>query len=107
MFALVSPEKTHIPPGAVVRMPATWEEYQILCQQRSDRTNPRLKYRNGEVILMSPLPKHGRDALIIGSIITTLLDYVQCEFDAFTPITMELPEESGVEPTYMRLFSSV
>ncbi|WP_367890316.1 hypothetical protein [Sphaerospermopsis torques-reginae] len=47
MFALISPEKTQIPPGAVVRIPGTWEEYQTLCQQRGDRTIPRLKYRNG------------------------------------------------------------
>lgn len=100
MFALISPEKTQIPPGAVVRIPGTWEEYQTLCQQRGDRTIPRLKYRNGEVIIMSPLPKHGRDAHVIASIITTLLDHVQREFDAFTPITMELPEESGIEPDY-------
>ncbi|WP_370569752.1 hypothetical protein [Sphaerospermopsis sp. LEGE 00249] len=77
MFALISPEKTQIPAGAVVRIPGTWEEYQTLCQQRGDRTIPRLKYRNGEVIIMSPLPKHGQDAHIITSIITTLLDYVQ------------------------------
>ncbi len=100
MFALISPEKTQIPPGAVMRLPATWEDYQILCQQRSDRTIPRLKYRSGEVIIMSPLPKHGRDAHVIASIITTLLDYCEREFDAFTPITMELPQESGIEPDY-------
>ncbi|MBE9236086.1 hypothetical protein IQ227_08590 [Anabaena aphanizomenioides LEGE 00250] len=34
-----------------------------------DRTIPRLKYRNGEVIIMSPLPKHGQDAHVITSII--------------------------------------
>jgi Uma2 family endonuclease len=81
-------------------MPATWEEYQALCQQRCDRTIPQLKYLDGEVILMFPLPQHGRDAHLIASVITTLLDYVQCEFDAFIPITMELPEESGLEPDY-------
>jgi Uma2 family endonuclease len=96
MFALISSDKTQIPPGPVVRMPATWEEYQALCQQRCARTIPRLKYRDGEVILMLPLPQHGRDAHLITSVITTLLDYLQREFDAFIPITMELPEESGL-----------
>ncbi|WP_225931305.1 Uma2 family endonuclease [Leptolyngbya sp. 7M] len=61
---------------------------------------PRLKYRDGEVLLMSPLPKHGRDAHIIANIITTLLDHIELEYDAFTPVTMELPEESGIEPDY-------
>lgn len=100
MFALVSPEKIQLPAGAVVRLPATWQYYQILCQQRGDGSIPGIKYQRGEVILMSPLPKHGRDAHLIASVITTLLDYTGREYDAFTPVTMELPEESGIESDY-------
>jgi len=100
MFAIVSPEQIHLPPGTVVRMPATWENYQSLCQQRGDGSIPRIKYRTGEVLLMSPLPKHGRDASLIADMIKVLLDYNGREYDAFTPVTMELPEESGIEPDY-------
>jgi Uma2 family endonuclease len=100
MFALVSPEKTHLPPGSVVRLPATWEEYQTVSQQRGDGSIPRLKYRYGELLLMSPLPQHGKDAHILANVITTLLDHLEREYDAFTPVTMELPEESGIEPDY-------
>ncbi len=32
--------------------------------------------------------------------INTLLDHSGQEYEAFTPITMELPEESGIEPDY-------
>jgi Uma2 family endonuclease len=100
MFALVSPEKIQLPVGAVVRLPATWQEYQKLCQQRRDGSIPRIKYRTGEVLLMSPLPKHGRDASLIADIIKVLLDYTGREYDAFTPVTMELPDKSGIEPDY-------
>lgn len=100
MFALVSPDKIQLPVGAVVRLPATWQDYQKLSQQRGDRSIPRIKYRTGEVLLMSPLPKHGRDAHLIANIITTLLDRAGHEYDAFTPVTMELPDESGIEPDY-------
>lgn len=100
MFALISPEKTQIPPGSVVRLPATWEEYQALSQQRGDSSIPRIKYRDGEVLLMSPLPQHGRDAHLFANVITTLLDHTGREYDAFTPVTMELPQESGIEPDY-------
>lgn len=81
-------------------MPATWQDYQSLCQQRGDGSIPRIKYRSGEVLLMAPLPKHGRDAHLIANVITTLLDHIGREYDAFTPVTMELPEESGIEPDY-------
>jgi Uma2 family endonuclease len=100
MFALISPEKIHLPAGAVVRLPATWQEYQTLCQQRGDTSIPRMKYHTGEVLLMAPLPKHGRDASLIADIIKVLLDHQGCEYDAFTPVTMELPQESGIEPDY-------
>ena len=100
MFALVSPDKIQLPPGAVVRLPATWQEYQTLCQQRGDGSLPRIKYHDGEVLLMSPLPKHGRDASLIADVIKVLLDYTKREYDAFTPVTMELPEETGIEPDY-------
>jgi Uma2 family endonuclease len=100
MFALISPEKIQLPPGSVVRLPATWQEYQSLYDQRGDGSIPRLKYRNGEVFLMSPLPVHGRDAHLIANIAITLLDHDGREYDAFTPVTMTLPEESGIEPDY-------
>lgn len=100
MFALVSLEKIQLRPGAVLRLPATWDEYESLSQQRGDGSLPRLKYCNGEVLLMSPLPHHGKDAHVIANVITTLLDHLECEYDAFTPVTMKLPEESGIEPDY-------
>jgi Uma2 family endonuclease len=100
MFALVSPNKIQLPAGAVVRLRATWQEYQALCQQRGDGSLPRIKYHSGEILLMSPMPKHGRDAHVIANAITTLLDHTEREYDAFTPVTMELPNESGIEPDY-------
>jgi Uma2 family endonuclease len=100
MFALVSPQKVQLPPGSVVRLPATWQEYQNLCDQRGDGSIPRIKYRNGEVLLMSPLPVHGRDANLVADIVKVLLDFRDQEYDAFTPVTMTLPEESGIEPDY-------
>jgi Uma2 family endonuclease len=100
MFTLVSPEKIKLPSGAVMRLPASWQDYQSLCQQRGDGSIPRLKYRDGEVLLMSPLPVHGRDAHLLANIVITLLDRDGREYDAFTPVTMTLPEESGIEPDY-------
>jgi len=65
MFALVSPEKVHLPAGSVVKLPATWQEYQNLSEGRGDSSIPRMKYRQGEVLLMSPVPVHGKDANLI------------------------------------------
>lgn len=97
MITVISPEKLYLSAGTVVRSPATWQEYQTLCEQRGDDSIPRIKYRSGEVLLMSPLPKHGRDVSLIADIIKVLLDATGCEYDSFTPVTMQLPEESGID----------
>jgi len=100
MYALVSPEAIYLPPGAVVRLPASWQDYQTLCEQRGDRPLPRIKYHDGEVFLMAPLPKHGREASLLADMIKVFLEHMGQEYDSFTPITMALPEVSGIEPDY-------
>jgi Uma2 family endonuclease len=100
MFAVVTPEKIHLPPGAVLRLPGSWQDYQTLNQQLGDRSSPRIKYRDGEIFLMAPLPEHGRKVSVIADVVKVLLDHLEQEYESFTPITMELPEESGIEPDY-------
>lgn len=100
MFAVVTPEKIQLPPGTVVRLPGSWQDYQALVKQLGDRQIPRIKYRPGEILLMSPLPVHGKQANIIADVVKVLLDYVGRDYEAFTPITMDLPEERGIEPDY-------
>jgi Uma2 family endonuclease len=97
---VISPDQLQVPVGAVLRIPATWQEYQTIAAQRGSRSIPRLKYQLGELWLMSPLAVHGRDAHLLSQIVITLLDHQQRDHDAFTSITMDLPEESGIEPDY-------
>jgi Uma2 family endonuclease len=100
MYALVSRDKTELPPGTVIRMPGTWRDYCTLRDNRGDSSNPRIKFRNGEILLMSPLPQHGRDANILADLVTILLDRNSQNYEAFTPITMDSPGETGIEPDY-------
>jgi Uma2 family endonuclease len=83
-----------------MRIPGTWEDFCQLRDSRGDGSIPRLKYHDGEILLMSPLPRHGREAHVIARIVETLLDSQERNYEAFTPITMELPEVSGIEPDY-------
>jgi Uma2 family endonuclease len=100
MYAFVSSEKIQLLPGTVVRMPGSWQTYRTLCDGREDSSIPRIKYRNGEILLMSPLPIHGRNTNLIANVVIALLDSINQNYEAFTPITMELPEEVGIEPDY-------
>ncbi|GAB4344942.1 MAG: Uma2 family endonuclease [Leptolyngbyaceae cyanobacterium] len=100
MYALISRDKIHLPAGAVLRMPGTWQDYCALRDSRGDGSVPRIKYRNGEILLMSPLPRHGREANILADVVKALLDRENRNYEAFTPITMEIPESGGIEPDY-------
>jgi Uma2 family endonuclease len=101
MYAVISREKIHLPPGTVVRMEGkTWQDYQALVEQLGDRVLPRIKYRPGEILLMAPMARHGREAHVLAAVAEILLDHFGQEYEAFTPITMDLPEVRGIEPDY-------
>lgn len=67
MYAVISREEIHLPPGSTLRMPGTWQDYCALQSIRGDSATPRIKFRNGEILLMSPLPRHGREANILAT----------------------------------------
>ncbi|MDJ0616547.1 MAG: Uma2 family endonuclease [Calothrix sp. MO_192.B10] len=100
MQTVITPEKIELSPGTVVKMLGSWQDYQSLSQQLGERCSPRIKYRSGEILLMAPLPEHGRDASLLALIVTTILDHLNRTYDSFTPITMSLPLVSGIEPDY-------
>jgi Uma2 family endonuclease len=100
VFAIVSPEKIQLPPGTVMRIPGDWQLYRHLSDQLGDRSIPRLKYRPGEILLMTPSPEHGSAAHIAAMVAVELLQQSNQTYKAYTPITLERPEESGIEPDY-------
>ncbi len=51
MLALVSLEKFQWPARSVIRLPASWQDYQSLYDRPGDGSIPRLKYRNGEAVI--------------------------------------------------------
>jgi Uma2 family endonuclease len=100
VYAVVSTDNIQIPPGSVMRIPGSWEDFCQLRDSRGDGSIPRLKYRHGEILLMSPLPRHGREAHLIARVVEILLESQDRNYEAFTPITMELPKVGGIEPDY-------
>jgi Uma2 family endonuclease len=100
VYAVVSADRISIPPGSVLRISGSWQDFCQLRDSRGDGSIPRLRYHHGEILLMSPLPRHGREANIIADIIKALLDSEDRNYEAFTPITMELPNVGGIEPDY-------
>ena len=97
---IVKPDTIELPAGAVVRVPGTWQDYQAMLEHLGDRTSPRVKYRNGELLLMVPLPEHGKQLDIIVDMVKVLLRHQGLRFDSYHETTMDLPEHSGVIPDH-------
>ncbi len=100
MNTVITSEKIELPAGAVLKLLGNWQEYQRMLLQLGDRSLPRIKYRPGEILLMAPLPEHRRDVSLLADIAKVFLDRLEHRYDSFTPITMSLPEISGIEPDY-------
>lgn len=100
MYAIVSREKIQLPPGTVMRMPGSWQDYCALRDSRGDGSIPRIKFLNGEILLMSPVLQHGRAVHLLAGIVEILLSSDERDYEAFTPITMDIPEAGGIEPDY-------
>ncbi|MBD1925573.1 Uma2 family endonuclease [Trichocoleus sp. FACHB-90] len=97
---IVKPDAIELPAGAVVRVPGTWQDYQAMLEHLGDRTSPRIKYRDGELLLMVPLPEHGKQLDIIVDMVKVLLRHRGLRFDSYHETTMDLPEHSGVIPDH-------
>ncbi|NEQ28957.1 MAG: Uma2 family endonuclease [Microcoleus sp. SIO2G3] len=97
MIQILLPE---LAPGTVLRFPCSYAEYERMAGQRGDRSIPRIKYRHGEVSIMVPLPEHGKNGDVVASVARTLLDHQAQAYDAFTPVTIALPQVGGIEPDY-------
>jgi Uma2 family endonuclease len=97
---VVKPDTIELPVGAVVRVPGNWQDYQALLEHLGDRTSPRARYRNGELLLMAPLPEHGKQLDIVVDMMKVLLRHQGLRFDSYHETTMELPEHSGIIPDH-------
>lgn len=97
---VVQPDTIQLPQGSVVKVPATWQDYQDLLVQLGDRTSPRLKYHNGQLLLMVPLPEHGKQMDIIIDVVKVLLRHQGLRFDSYPEPIMDLPQCSGIIPDH-------
>jgi Uma2 family endonuclease len=97
---VIKPDVLDLPAGSVVRVPASWQEYQDMVERLGDRTLPRLKYRQGDLLFMVPLPEHGKQLDIIVDMVKVLLRHRGLAFDSYHETTLDLPEHSGIIPDH-------
>lgn len=97
---IVKPDIIELPVGAIVKIPGTWQDYQTLLEHLGDRTFPRVKYRDGELLLMVPLPEHGKQLDVVVDMVKVLLRHQGLRFDSYHETTMDLTEYSCIIPDH-------
>ncbi|GET38487.1 Uma2 family endonuclease [Microseira wollei] len=80
----------------------TWEDYEALLARREDKAGLRIRYdgKTQEIRIISPLPRHGKDADSLADFVKALLRHQGKDWDAFTPITLKRINQQGIEPDY-------
>lgn len=89
-----------LPDGSVATILMSWVEYQQLVANRGDRTTPRLKYASGYLTLKVPTFKHGQLNAIVADLIVAVLNQQQRDYVRTTPVTLQIPEQAGIEPDH-------
>ncbi len=80
----------------------TWQDYEALLARREDRAGLRIRYdgQTQELRIMSPLPRHAKEADLLADFVKALLRYEGKDWDAFTPVTLKRINQQGIEPDY-------
>lgn len=98
MLPTITPDKIDLPPGTIVHFPGTIVDYEQLLEQLGDRAIPRVRFRDNQILLMSPLAEHGKEIDVITDLVKALLRDRDRDYDSFHPITLRFGKEAGLEP---------
>lgn len=80
----------------------TWQDYEQLLKRREDKAGLRIRYnsKTQEIRIMSPLPRHAKNADLLADLVKALLRQAGKDWDAFTPVTLKRINQQGIEPDY-------
>ncbi|MFB2936857.1 Uma2 family endonuclease [Aerosakkonemataceae cyanobacterium BLCC-F154] len=78
----------------------TWQDYETLLKLREDKAGLRIRYnsKTQEIRIMSPLPRHAKNADLLADLVKALLRHLGKDWDAFTPVTLKRINRQGIEP---------
>lgn len=98
MLPTITPDKIDLPAGTILKFPGTIADYEEILQRLGDRAIPRLRFRDDHILLMSPLPEHGKEIDVIVDLVKAILRHQNRDWDSFHPITLRCGKEPGLEP---------
>jgi Uma2 family endonuclease len=89
-----------VPPGhRVIFHDVSWQEFEAILEELGEHRATRLAYSRGSLEIRMPLPKHEVAKVIIGDLVTILLDELEIDYEPFGSTTFKREDMAqGVEP---------
>jgi Uma2 family endonuclease len=97
---LLELSRISVPPGQKVFLKnITWGEFETILNELGEHRSARIAYEDGSLEIMTPLPEHEVDKIIIGDFIKAILEELDIEFYPLGSTTFKNPMmQQGIEP---------
>jgi Uma2 family endonuclease len=87
---LLALEQIIVPPGHQLLLKnVSWQQFQDILQNLGESRSARLSYSQGTLEIMTSLPEHEDDKVIIGDLIKAILEEMDIEFRSLGSTTFE------------------
>jgi Uma2 family endonuclease len=97
---LLALEQIIVPPGHQLLLKnVSWQQFQDILESLGESRSARLSYSQGTLEIMTPLPEHEDDKVIIGDFVKAILEEMDIEFRSLGSTTFENEAmKQAVEP---------
>lgn len=97
---LLALEQIIVPPGHQLLLKnVSWQQFQDILENLGESRSARLSYSQGMLEIMTPLPEHEDDKVILGDFVKAILEEMDVEFRSLGSTTFENEAmKQAVEP---------
>jgi len=97
---LLALEQIIVPPGHQLLLKnVSWQQFQDILENLGESRSARLSYSQGTLEIMTPLPEHEDDKVILGDFVKAILEEMDVEFRSLGSTTFENEAmKQAVEP---------
>jgi Uma2 family endonuclease len=97
---LLALEQIIVPPGHQLLLKnVSWQQFQAILENLGESRSARLSYSHGTLEIMTPLPEHEDDKVILGDFVKAILEEMDVEFRSLGSTTFENEAmKQAVEP---------
>ena len=97
---LLELERIYVPPGQkVVLEQINWQEFETILNELGEKRSARIAYQNRLLEIMTPLPEHEVNKVVIGDFIKAIMEELDIEFYPLGSTTFKNKiMQQGIEP---------